>query len=146
MNVTHVTLPFSGPYPHAALYAYGISRGRKKEISMNNSCEWRVPKMWGRRERERMSLTCLEPFVHRPFRWIMWVCEAHFRIPYFFVLQENVRCIWNSFRCIWNRLKRTWNQEKSDARSIDCLWIVQTDSFHGANHTFHECQRASKSK
>ena len=28
--------------------------------------------------------------------------------------------------------------EKSDARSEGCLWIVLTDSFHGANPAFHE--------
>ena len=36
-------------------------------------------KKWGRREGERKSLTCLQAFVHRPLRWVMWVCEGHFR-------------------------------------------------------------------
>ena len=72
----------------------------------------------------------------------MWVREGHFRIPYFFTLRDNVRFIWDCFRCIWNRFRCTWNQEKSDARSNGSLWIVQTDSFHGANPTFHESWRA----
>ena len=29
-------------------------------------------------------------------------------------------------------------RKKSDARSNGSLWIVLTDSFHGANPTFHE--------
>ena len=101
----------------------------KRKLSMKNSCEWRVPKMWGQREGERMSLTCLQPFVHRPLRPLMWVCEAHFLFFYFFVWQGNVRCIWSTFRC-------TWIQEKYDARSNDSLWVVQTDSFHGAHPAF----------
>ena len=45
-------------------------------------------KKWGRREGEWMSLTCLQPFAHRPLRGVMWVCEGHYRIPWFFASES----------------------------------------------------------
>ena len=32
-----------------------------------------------------MSLTCLQPFAHRPLRGVMWISEGHYRIPWFSV-------------------------------------------------------------
>ena len=61
MNVPHVTLTFwvaHTPFP-----------------------KWREgskQKMWGRREGERMFLTCPEPFVHRHLRPVMWTSEGYF--------------------------------------------------------------------
>ena len=45
-------------------------------------------KKWGRREGEWMSLTCLQPFAHRPLRWGMWISEGHYRIPWFFASES----------------------------------------------------------
>ena len=49
--------------------------------------------MWGRREGEWMSLTCPQPFVHQPLRGVMWVCEGHFRIPWFFAFDPSDNCL-----------------------------------------------------
>ena len=35
-----------------------------------------------------MSLTCPQPFIHRHLRGVMWVCEGHFRLPWFFASES----------------------------------------------------------
>ena len=60
----------------------------RSNFAINILCEWRVPKTWGRREGEWMSLTCLQPFAHRPLRGVMWISEGHYRIPWFFASES----------------------------------------------------------
>ena len=56
---------------------------KRVDNSIKKWCEGSKAKMWGRREWERMSLTCPQAFVHRPLRPTMWKCEGHFRNSFF---------------------------------------------------------------
>jgi len=86
-------------YKNILLFANNLAKIRRFNISFslkfcNKMKMWvRAPKMWGRREGERMSLTCLQPFIHRPLRGVMWVCEGHFRIPWFFAFDPSDNCL-----------------------------------------------------
>ena len=63
-------------------------------------------KKWGRCEGGRKSLTCLQPFVHRPLRGVMWVCEGHFRQSTQIRKHHNTRSLFgNKARLLFNNVR-----------------------------------------